>query len=188
MDLTTITAADFKAQFPRDFPYLPTWVAGTYNTGNQVYYAITLLFYEANSDGVVSTPDTSADWKKINSDISNYIQDSDIERAFLGAQMNFNQSLYGTDTQIELVYLYLTAHYLVHDFKQWSSGLESVGEGPVSSRSAGNVSEGYTIPKAWTDSVILNFYTTSSYGLKFLSFTTNRIVGNITPVRGATTA
>lgn len=58
--LTEKTVQGFKDLFFRDFPYLPVWDnTETYNTGNEVYYETTKLFYRALNDGVTSTPDLS---------------------------------------------------------------------------------------------------------------------------------
>lgn len=150
MDLSTITVADFKAQFPRGFPYLPSNLSPSSETARD------------------------------------YVLDSDIETAFVEAQMQFNQGLFGTDAQITLAYLYLTAHYLIHDLKAAAQGLNQSGSFPVSGRRVGSVSENYTIPDYYLNDPSLLFYTTSSYGVKYLSFVMPRIVGNIQAIQGAT--
>lgn len=190
MDLNSITVSDFKAQFPRDFAYLPVWDASTtYNAGNRVYYSVDMLFYDALINGVIATtPDSGApDWSSfVDDDINNYVQDADITRAFAEAQMNFNQGLFGSDAQIQLAYLYLTAHYLVIDLRNAIDGVESRGANQVSSRSVGSVSESYTIPEMFAKDPNMQFLSTTGYGQKYLSFVTNRIIGNIQTVRGAT--
>jgi hypothetical protein len=192
MDLTTITVDDFKAQFPRDFLYLPVWdVAATYNIGARVYYAVDGLFYDALINGVtVTTPDSGApDWSTFqDDDINDYVQDSDIERAFLETQLNFNQALFGTDAQITLVYLYVAAHYLVQDLRTALAGVESRGDYLVNSRSVGNVSEGLAVPQRFVDDPILSYFATTGYGRKYLSLLLPRIVGNVVSVEGGTRA
>lgn len=190
MDLTTITVDDFKAQFPRDFLYLPVWdVAATYNAGDRVYYATDLLFYDALINGVtVTTPDSGTpDWSTfVDDSIENYVQDSDITRAFLEAQMNFNQSLFGSDAQIQLAYLYVTAHYLVMDLRNALAGIDSRADYAVASRSVGSASENYSIPDRFTKDPILSYFMNSGYGQKYLSFVMSRIVGNVVAVQGTT--
>lgn len=188
VDLTTITVDDFKTQFARDFPYLPVWVAGSYNQGEEVYYEVTRLFYRARSNGVTSTPDTNADWEQIDDNVINYVQDSDITRAFGEAQISFNQALFGLDAEIRLAYLYMTAHYLVNDLKTARAGAQSTGDHTVASRSVGNVSESYAIPEAFTKNPIFTFYTKSGYGLKYLNLIFPKIKGNVVSVQGGTNA
>lgn len=189
IDLTTITVADFKTQFPRDFPYLPVWDVANqpFNTGDRVYYTPTKLFYDALQNGVTSTPDTlGADWVVVDDNIENYVQDSDIERAFAEAQVNFNQALFSTDAEIQLAYLYLTAHYLVVDLKNANAGLSSSGNFPVASRSVGSVSESYNIPKTYQDNPIFSYLSQTGYGLKYLSLLLPKLIGNVGAVCGAT--
>ena len=191
MDLTTITVDDFKDQFPRDFPYLPVWDVGAlYNTGERVYYNVTELFYDALQDGVVGvTPDSGApSWSTpVADNVNNYVLDSDIERAFAEARINFNQALYSTEEEITLVYLYLTAHYLVIDIQNATQGLESNSSYPVSSRSVGSVSESYDIPTAYREDPTFSYFSQTGYGLKYLSLMIPRIVGNVGVVFGSTT-
>lgn len=189
IDLDTITVDDFKVQFPRDFPYLPVWDIANqpYNTGTRVYYEPTKLFYDALQDGVTTTPDTlSPDWVKVDDNIENYVQDSDIERAFKEAQANFNISLFSTDAQIQMVYLYLTAHYLVMDMKNALAGLESSGNFPVNSRSVGSVSESYDIPESYKTNPIYSYLSQTGYGLKYLSLVLPRLIGGVQSVCGGT--
>lgn len=114
------------------------------------------------------------------------VMDSDITRAFSEARVNLNQSLFISDEEITLAYLYLTAHYLVHDLKTAASGAAGGADNPVSSRTVGNVSESYAIPLAFVDNPLFSFLAKTGYGQKFLSFVIPRLVGNIGSVEGAT--
>jgi hypothetical protein len=188
MDLTTITVADFKDLFYRDFPYLPEYDnVELYNAGDRVYYSTTKLFYDCTVNGTIGiTPGTASNWEQVDDDILNYIQDGDITRAFREARVNLNQALYGSDDTIELAYLYLTAHYLVNDIRAGLSGISAQGSFPVASKSVGSVSESYGIPASYTTDPILSFYTQSAYGLKYLSLTLPAMRGNVVSVCGAT--
>lgn len=192
MDLTTITVDDFKSQFSRDFPYLPVYDnTALYNSGDRVYYETTLLFYDALVNGVTGiTPDSGdPNWSTAVSDsINNYVLDNDIERAFIEAQINFNQSLFSSDAQIKLSYLYLTAHYLVMDLRNSKAGVSSTGEWNVSGRSVGSVSESYSLPAKLSDNMVLNYYTKSGYGQKYLSLIVPRLLGGVYSVGGGTNA
>lgn len=211
MDLTTITVSQFEAQFPRDFPYLDNIIYDPdviYNTGDEIYYPPTKLFYQSLIDGnigivpgsftkwdqgsqdydvsgqVYDAAAAGKSWCKYADSIDNWIQDADITRAFAEALIVCNQGLFGTDAQVTLGYLYLTAHYLCNDIKASLAGVNSTGGFPVSSRSVGSVSESYSIPEAYTQNPILAMYTQSSYGMKYLALALPNMVGNMQAVWG----
>lgn len=190
MDLDSITVQDFKDEFPRGFPYLPSYDNDElYNIGSRVYYATTKLFYDCTVNGTTGILPTDTDNWAVVTGVSteDYILDSDIEKAFAEAKVSFNQSLWGDDDQIKLGFLYLTAHYLVMDLKAAQGGVYGAGiSGLVSSRSVGNVSEAYSIPQAYLDDPSLSFYTQSAYGIKYLNMVLPNIRGNIKAVCGAT--
>lgn len=189
MDLDTITISDFKSLFVRDFPYLPEWDnTKQYNNGDVVYYSTTGLFYQANQNGVpIGTVPTDATyWDAYTDDIYNYVLDADITKAFSEAQFNTNQSLFGSDAQIQTGYLYLTAHYLVMDIRGGLKGLESTAEFAVSSRSVGSVSESYVVPDIYKNNAQMAYIAKTSYGQKYLSLIQPNMIGNVGVVCGGT--
>ncbi len=118
---------------------------------------------------------------------NDYVYDDDISRAFLEAQVSFNQGLFGSDAQIKMAYLYVTAHYLCLDLRAALAGIQgSGGSFPVSSRSVGSVSESYAVPERYTDDPLLAMYTQTNYGMKYLSLTLPNLVGNFGAVFGGT--
>ncbi len=182
----TCTPQDFKDLFFRDFNYNAIlWVAGTYDTGDQVFYTPTGLFYEAIQDGVTSIPTTIVDWKQIPD--NNFVLDEDIDKAITEASVNFNEGLFSDDDQKKMTFLYLVAHYLVVDLTAAKNAGQSGSSGTLASRSVGSVSESYTIPKWITDNPILSLYATTSYGIKYVSLIRPGLVGNIGIAQGATT-
>lgn len=190
IDVSTITPADFKAQFPRGFPYLSAYAydnAATYNTGALVYYSTNGSFYKALANGItgVLPPSDAAKWEvQPEQSVDNFVQDSDITAAFAEARTVYNLALYPTDESARLAYLYLTAHFLAYDLRAAAAGFMAAGSGsfPVQSRSVGSVSESYSIPKAYLDDPNLVGYTSTSYGLKFLQMTLPKLVGNMVAV------
>lgn len=112
-------------------------------------------------------------------DADKYVIDEDISKAYLEAQSVFNQGLFGTDESIRLAYYYLTAHYLVNDLRAASAGIDGTGSMLLNARTVGNVSESYTIPQAYVDNPLLAFFTSSSYGNKYLSLVLPNLVGNV---------
>jgi len=187
MDLSTITAQDFKDNFFRDFPYLITWqAADTYVLSNEVYYLPTKQFYRCAVASTTDLPTVTASWTLIVDEVFNYVLDADIAKAFAEAKIVFNQGLFGTDDEITLGYLYLTAHYLANDINAAQQGVAGAGSFSVASRSVGNVSESYAIPEAYTSDPILAFFAKSSYGLKYLSLVMPKLVGNMIAIGGTT--
>jgi len=180
MDLSTITVADFKSQFFRDFPYLNIWNdTQLYNNGNRVYFTPGLLFYDCTVNGTVGCSPPARPWAQAEDDIMNYVQDRDITNAFAEAQIVFNQTLFSEDPKIKLGYLYLTAHYLVNDLKAAQGGISSGAQMPLTGRSVGNVSENYQIPERYLKNPAYAFYITSAYGFKYLSMIQGKLVGNM---------
>ncbi len=112
-----------------------------------------------------------------------YVFDFDIEKAFGEAKTILNQGLFSDDDSIRLAYLYLSAHYLGVDLRAAQGGIDSVGSFPVASRS---VSESYQIPDSYRDNAQYAFFTSSGYGMKFLSMVIPRLVGNVVAVAGWT--
>lgn len=191
MDLATITIDDFKSQFTRDFPFLLSYDATvTYYIGDKVYYPTTRAFYKSRADGTINIAPTDGNkWEKIIAppdSVSNYVQDSDITRAFAEAKMNFNQAFFCDDESIKLAYLYLTAHYLVLDLRNAMAGVSGTGENTVQSRTVGSVSEAYAIPEYVLKDPVLAYYAKTGYGQKYLSFVLPNLVGNVVAVHGAT--
>ena len=192
IDLTTITVADFKAYFYRDFAYLPVWdVNQLYNKNNRVYYPNTLLFYDCQANSITGTvPNGLFPWLNTQSaqddSIYNYIQDQDITKAFAQAQVNLNQGLFASDANILIGYYYLTAHYLAIDLRAANGGIAAIGAFPVNSRSAGSIAEAYGIPESYMKNPLFAQFAQTAYGMKFLSLVQARLVGNVVAVCGFT--
>lgn len=182
IDVTTITVAQFKAQFTRGFPYLPVYdPAALYNIGNEVYYQTSQLFYNCILNGTTGiVPTNATNWTQTPDDVANWVQDSDITNAFAEAISVFNYGLYGDDQTITLAFLYLTAHFLAADLRAAiAGGIMASANLPVSSRSVGSVSEAYDVPQEYKDSPIFAQYATTYYGTKWLAMTLPATVGNM---------
>lgn len=189
MDLSLITVADFKAQFRRDFPYLPTYDnTKLYNKGVRVYYPTTELFYDCTVNGTQGVlPTVTGNWIEVEDSTDNYVSDDDITCAFGEAVVNFNQMLWGDDATIKMMYLYLTAHYLINDIKAANGGVAATPIFLVTDRKVGNVSESYGIPQTYLNNPLYSYLATTPYGAKYLSLLIVRMVGNVVSAAGATT-
>lgn len=181
-----VTVDDFKALFTRDFPYLPEYIEfKAYFKGDIVYFDNN--FYKSLADGNLSYPTDTTKWALTNESADNYIQDSDIERAFQEASLNFNPKLFPNCNFAEMVFCYLAAHYLVVDLNNASNPLALGSMGFTQSKSVGSVSESYGIPQWVMNSRTLGLFAQTGYGRKYLSLISPYLIGNIIFTPGKTT-
>lgn len=115
-----------------------------------------------------------------------YITDADIVRAFGQARINFPLNLFNEENGT-IAFLYLTAHYLCKDMAMAQSGINSVGQYIVTSKSVGDVSASYGVPTKFLNDPILNYYSGTDFGLKYLSLLYPRTIGAVNFVLGGTT-
>lgn len=182
--LNVVNADTFKAQFPRNFPYLPVWIYGK-------SYAKDALVYN-NGDFYTSVVDNNNSddftdeyyWVKTSGDVTDYVCDCDIERAFKEANVVFNDGLCGTDESAQIMFLYLAAFYLAYDLSVAAGGAYGSVNFPATGVKVGSVSEEYYVPKAYLEDPILGFYARNGFGLKYLNMLYPRIVGNVGVVAG----
>lgn len=197
MDLTTITVAQFKAQFYRDFPYLSAITydnSETYFCGDEVYYSS--QFYQCLADNVTGILPGSdpQKWVRYKDSLQNWVQDQDIQNAFSEAIICFNQGIFTSpypdlasqNAALTLAFLYMAAHYLVNDLRAAMAGIQSAGGFPVQSRTVGSVSESYVVPEAFRDSPLLSMYAQTAYGMKYLAMVLPNMTGNMQAVRAVT--
>jgi len=184
--ICNVTVDDFKTLFSRDFPYLPEYnELKAYFKGDVVYYDNN--FYKSLIDANLTPPSNTTNWALTNETTDNYIQDSDIERAFQEALVNFNPNLFANCNTAEMVYCYLAAHYLVIDLNNASNPLALGTMGITQSKSVGSVSESYGIPQWILNSRTLGLYAQTGYGRKYLSLILPYLTGNIIFTPGKTT-
>lgn len=185
-DNIEVTTDDFKDLFTRDFPYLPVYVAGkAYFKDDEVYYAPN--FYKSLTDGNTTLPTDTTNWALANDSVDNYIQDSDILRAFNEAKVNFNAALFGDDDTVKMVFLYLAAHYLVIDLNNAMNPLSMGFMGFTQSKSVGSVSQSFALPDFVTRNAALSQYMQTGYGAKYVSLIYPYLIGNVVLIKGRTT-
>lgn len=175
--IDNISVENFKALFVRDFPYLPLYIDDKAYFKNDIVYS-ELNFYQSLIDGNETEPPTE-DWQLYNDNVNNYISDADIERAFAEAKVNFNANLFPDDETAEMIFYYLTAHYLVIDMNNALNPFGMGFNGFTQSKSVGSVSESYGIPQWMMNDKILGMYAQTGYGRKYLSLIAPFMIGNI---------
>lgn len=152
------TAAQFQAQFVRDFNYAPA------SDPNNLNYV------------------TVAD---INQAISNAQQNFNPNAFGVGQNLvNPNPNNLANATN---VFLYLSAFYLCWNLQNSAKGVSSQTNFPINSKSAGGVAVTYTVPERYAKSPILSIYTQNGYGMVYLSLVLPYTVGNVKLIPGTTT-
>lgn len=178
-----LTVEDFKELFARNFPYLPVWEEGkAYFTGDVVY--VEPNFYESLGDNNTSPVTDTGAWQVVNDSVNNYVQDSDIERAWAEALISFNEGLGGDDDTTKIVFLYLVAFYLAYDLQLAAGGAYGQINFPATSVSVGSVSESYYVPDVYLNDPVLSFYARNGFGLKYLNMVYPKLIGNTRVVAG----
>lgn len=163
----TVTVEYFKTLFNRDFPYLPEYIPGkTYFKDDVVYYLDN--FYKSLTDGNTTVPTTTQNWVLTPDTVNNYVQDTDIERAFEEAKGSFNNALFSDCNTAQLYFCYVAAHYLVMDIYNAQNALSMGFNGMVASKSVGSVSESYGLPQWIMNSPQYALFAQTGYGRKYL--------------------
>lgn len=182
MTCNCVTVEDFKAQFSRNFPYLPLWDSEkVYFEGDVVY--VEPNFYESLINDNTSEVTDEESWQVANDSVDNYVTDADIERARQEAVASFNHELASKDTA-RLIFLYLWAFYLAYDLSLAQGGAYGNVNFPVTDVTVGSVHEGYYVPKAYLENPILGFYARNGFGLKYLNLVYSNTIGNVRVVAG----
>lgn len=114
------------------------------------------------------------------------VQDSDIDKAIGQASFSLNESLVGTQAEFDIVFLLLTAHYLVVDLRMSSQGIQGQYEWLVSSKSVGSVSVGLSIPDRIMKQPAFAMLSKTPYGAKYLELLLPRLAGQILAISGRT--
>lgn len=109
----------------------------------------------------------------------NFINDGMIIRAFAEAKVNFRADLFEDDETAKLLFLYLSAHYLVIDLNNAMNPLALGFNGFTQSKSVGSVSESYGIPQWIMNNPFLSSFAQTGYGRKYISLIQPYLVGNI---------
>lgn len=182
-DLSKITVENFKALFPRNFPYLPLYDDGkTYFKDDIVY--VEPNFYQSLVDDNTDPVTVEKKWAVVKDSTSNYVLDTDIRRAFGEAVVTFNQGLFDNCESAKEAYLYLVAFYLAYDLSLAQTGAYGQVGFPATEVRVGSVSEGYYVPKAYLENPVLGFYARNGFGLKYLNMVYPKLVGNVGVVAG----
>ena len=112
------------------------------------------------------------------------VSQQDITNAIAEALINFNVALYGSNSNITTVFLYLAAFCLVRKMQVSEKGVASGSRFPISSNSVGGVSVGFSLPERYAKDAWLSSLTVNGYGMRYLEFTLPYLDGNVFVVGG----
>ena len=114
------------------------------------------------------------------------VSDADITRAIAEAKMNFNENLFDDAEDKKIIYLYLTAYYLVVDMNNINTQGSSNNGGLLTYRQVRNVAESFKVPKWVEENPMFSMFAQNGYGLKYLTMIYPYLVGPVGIVKGAT--
>lgn len=114
------------------------------------------------------------------------VSDADIARAISEANMNFNENLFDSEEDKKLIYLYLTAYYLVVDINNINTQGSSNNGGLLTYRQVRNVAESFKVPKWIEENPMFSQFAQNGFGLKYLNMIYPYLVGPVGIVKGAT--
>lgn len=187
--IDSTTTEDFKNYFKREFTYLPIWFSDMiYKLDEIVYYDCNKLFYKSLiSKNINNEPDNSIEaWVEDDGiNYNDYINDDDIEKAFLQAKNMINVDLFGRNEELlKMCYLMLTAHFLVMDLNMGNgNGASSF---LITSKSVGSVSASYGIPEKILKDPNFAYLSSTQFGLKYLVYILPLMTGNMYILNGKT--
>lgn len=181
-----VTIEQFKEYFSRDFPFLPLYIDGkVYFKDDVVYYENN--FYKSLIDNNNSLPTDNNNWQITKDSIYNYVTDADIIKAMSQAVINANIRFGSTDEERITIYLHLIAFYIVVDWQNAASGVNSSYSGLIASKSVGDVSQSYNFPQWMINNPMYSIYSQNGYGMKYLSLILPYLSITILFSRGRTT-
>lgn len=116
------------------------------------------------------------------------ILESDIQKAINQVAYKINESLFSDQTEYDIGYLLLSAHYLCMNIRASSQGLGSNFEWLLGSKSVGSISVSQSIPASILEDPSLAYYSSTGYGAEYLTMIYPKLMGTIFAVEGGTTA
>lgn len=114
------------------------------------------------------------------------VLDSDISKAFLLTNVNFNQDLWSDQGSYNVGYFYLSAHYLVMNLRASSQGINGQFNFLQNNKAVGSVSEGFAIPQRVLDNPEWAFFFKTNYGAEFMALVLPQLAGQMYCVAGST--
>jgi len=106
------------------------------------------------------------------------VSDFDIAGAFAAMSVNLTQQLFASQSSFTRGYNLLAAHYLCEALMASGTGLGGQAQWLTASKTAGNVTESFSIPDRVLKSPILSKLSKTTYGAQFLELISPQLIGN----------
>jgi len=119
-------------------------------------------------------------------DIDNCIRDKDILKAFQQANEKINPRLFTDQSEYANGYFLLSAHYLSVNLAQSSQGINGQYDHLLTSKGAGPVSAGISIPEIILKNPTFAGWAKTTYGYAYLAMILPRLAGPAASVQGQT--
>ena len=119
-------------------------------------------------------------------DISTSVLDTDIAKSYGQVNFQINPALFSSQENYTLGYLWLAAHYLVIDLRASSQGIAGRYNWLESSKGAGNLSSGFSIPQRILDNPSMAMLSQTRYGAKYLELLLPALCGQMFILPGYT--
>ncbi len=119
-------------------------------------------------------------------DIRTSVLDSDITNAFLMTNTQINQSLFSYQSDYNIGYLLLAAHYMVMSLRASTQGINGQFAWLESGKAVGPASSTLSIPQQILNSPYWSALTKTNYGAEYLMMVFPKTVGSMFTVCGAT--
>lgn len=121
-----------------------------------------------------------------NPNMDEEILDQDIQKSIDESICMFNDGLFNDEDCCRTAFLYLTAHNLVEDIRNSSSGISGSFDGLLSSKSVGSVSSSFQFPQSLLNEPTYMMLSKTTYGAKYLNMIYPRMRGAVFAISGGT--
>lgn len=119
------------------------------------------------------------------SDVNENVLDADIANAMQMTNININQGLFAEQSDYNVGYLLLTAHYLVMNLRQSSQGLNGQFSFLEQSKGVGSVNSSFAIPQRILDNPNWSMLTKTNYGAQYIQILLPALTGQMYTVPGS---
>jgi len=114
------------------------------------------------------------------------VMDTDIEKGEDDAAAFINPELFSSQSNYNVGFLNLSAHFMVMSLQAASQGANGQYEWLHGSKSVGSISESFQVPQRILDNPEFSWLSKTAYGLKFLMLILPQLSGQIYVVAGST--
>lgn len=112
-------------------------------------------------------------------DINTSVVDADIAKAYQLTNINIVDGLFNSQSNYDIGYFLLSAHYLVMNLRSSSQGINGQYNFLEQSKGVGSVNSSYAIPQMILDNPYLSMLTKTNYGAEYLFMILPQLVGQM---------